>query len=387
MLKKFPIILIIIISISGCAKRNKFRIDGEVHNALGRYMTLKRIDVDIPVLIDSVRIKRDGSFRFNVKSSGPDFYQLGYSNTNFMTLLSEPGEKINVLFNSNNLYEDYKVTGSSGTDKIRILDSALSVTLTRIDSIKKVFRDSQEDPDFKEKEELINERFIKILNTQRRFTIGFILKNLRSFASIKALYQKIDESTYVLYDYRDLQFMKLVSDTLMHYYPRSKQVKALKADFEKELNQSMVDRLNQVTKDLPSSKLDPSLNDLNGKRITLSSLQGKYVLLAFWSADSRDCIAENLQLKDLYKKYNKKGFEIYQINLDTDKDLWKKAVRYDELPWISVREDDPSKPYNAIIYNVKTLPANYLYDPSGNIIANNLHGRSLQLKLIQLFGN
>ena len=387
MLKKFPIILIIIISISGCAKRNKFRIDGEVHNALGRYMTLKRIDVDIPVLIDSVRIKRDGSFRFNVKSSGPDFYQLGYSNTNFMTLLSEPGEKINVLFNSNNLYEDYKVTGSSGTDKIRILDSALSVTLTRIDSIKKVFRDSQEDPDFKEKEELINERFIKILNTQRRFTIGFILKNLRSFASIKALYQKIDESTYVLYDYRDLQFMKLVSDTLMHYYPRSKQVKALKADFEKELNQSMVDRLNQVTKDLPSSKLDPSLNDLNGKRITLSSLQGKYVLLAFWSADSRDCITENLQLKDLYKKYNKKGFEIYQINLDTDKDLWKKAVRYDELPWISVREDDPSKPYNAIIYNVKTLPANYLYDPSGNIIANNLHGRSLQLKLIQLFGN
>ena len=387
MLKKFPIILIIIISISGCAKRNKFRIDGEVHNALGRYMTLKRIDVDIPVLIDSVRIKRDGSFRFNVKSSGPDFYQLGYSNANFMTLLSEPGEKINVLFNSNNLYEDYKVTGSSGTDKIRILDSALSVTLTRIDSIKKVFRDSQEDPDFKEKEELINERFIKILNTQRRFTIGFILKNLRSFASIKALYQKIDESTYVLYDYRDLQFMKLVSDTLMHYYPRSKQVKALKADFEKELNQSMVDRLNQVTKDLPSSKLDPSLNDLNGKRITLSSLQGKYVLLAFWSADSRDCITENLQLKDLYKKYNKKGFEIYQINLDTDEDLWKKAVRYDELPWISVREDDPSKPYNAIIYNVKTLPANYLYDPSGNIIANNLHGRSLQLKLIQLFGN
>jgi thiol-disulfide isomerase/thioredoxin len=387
MLKKIPIILIIIISISGCAKRNKFRIDGEIHNALGRYMTLKRIDVDIPVLIDSVRIKRDGSFRFNVKSSGPDFYQLGYSNTNFMTLLSEPGEKINVLFNSNNLYEDYKVTGSSGTDKIRILDSALSVTLTRIDSIKKVFRDSQEDPDFKEKEELINERFIKILNTQRRFTIGFILKNLRSFASIKALYQKIDESTYVLYDYRDLQFMKLVSDTLMHYYPRSKQVKALKADFEKELNQSMVDRLNQVTKDLPSSKLDPSLNDLNGKRITLSSLQGKYVLLAFWSADSRDCIAENLQLKDLYKKYNKKGFEIYQINLNTDEDLWKKAVRYDELPWISVREDDPSKPYNAIIYNVKTLPANYLYDPSGNIIANNLHGRSLQLKLIQLFGN
>jgi thiol-disulfide isomerase/thioredoxin len=387
MFKRITVILVIIMSLSGCGKRNKFRIEGELHYPGGRYIKLDRVDIDIPVFIDSVKIKRNGTFRFKVNTSEPDFYKLGFSDSDFITILSEPGENINIEFKDHKLYEDYEVTGSPGTEKIRILDSVLSKTVTKIDSIRTLYKNIQDKPDFKEKEEALNEEFMKVLNAQRKFSIGFILKNLRSFASIKALYQKIDESTYVLYDYRDLQFMKLVSDTLLHYYPRSKQVRALKADFEKELNLGMLDRLNQITKDLPGTKLDPNLIDLSGKRIALSSLHGKYVLLTFWSANSRTCISENLQLKEYYKKYNSKGFEIYQINLDTDEDTWKRAVRYDELPWICVREDDPSKPQNAILYNVKSVPTNYLYDPSGVIIANNLHGRPLQLKLIQLFGN
>ena len=83
--------------------------------------------------------------------------------------------------------------------------------------------------------------------------------------------------------------------------------------------------------------------------------------------------------------YNKKGFEIYQINLDESESDWKSAVKFDELPWISAREDDPLDPKNAVIFNVKSLPSNYLFDKEGKIMASNLHGRSLQLKLEQLF--
>jgi hypothetical protein len=138
---------------------------------------------------------------------------------------------------------------------------------------------------------------------------------------------------------------------------------------------------------LPETRLDPDLTDINGKKVRLSSLKGKYVLLAFWSADSRECIAENLQLKEYYRLYNRKGFEIYQINLDEDESVWKSAVKFDELPWINTREDNPANPYYARVYNVKTLPANYLYDPEGSITASNLHGRTLQIKLNQLFNN
>ena len=64
-----------------------------------------------------------------------------------------------------------------------------------------------------------------------------------------------------------------------------------------------------------------------------------------------------MQFKELYKLYHKKGFEIYQINLDESESAWKSAVRYDELPWISTREDDPRNPKNAILFNVEgSLP-------------------------------
>jgi thiol-disulfide isomerase/thioredoxin len=144
-------------------------------------------------------------------------------------------------------------------------------------------------------------------------------------------------------------------------------------------------QLEQITRNMPQTKLDPDLKNLSGKRVALSSIKGKYVLLAFWSAKSKDCITENLQLKEFYKLYNKKGFEIYQINLDESESDWKTAVQFDELPWISTREDDPLDPKNALLFNVKNLPANYLFDKEGNIIASNLHGKSLQLKLEQLF--
>jgi hypothetical protein len=153
------------------------------------------------------------------------------------------------------------------------------------------------------------------------------------------------------------------------------------------MNQFYTRQLEKMSESLPETRLDPDLQDINGKRIKLSSLRGKYVLLTFWSANSRECIAENLQLKEFHRIYNRRGFEIYQINLDEDESVWRAAVKFDELPWISTREDDPSNPRNAILYNVKSLPTNYLYDPNGNIIASNLHGRSLQIKLNQLFNN
>ena len=85
--------------------------------------------------------------------------------------------------------------------------------------------------------------------------------------------------------------------------------------------------------------------------------------------------------------FRNKGFEIYQINLDKDEKVWKSAVKFDELPWISTREDDPDDPVNARLFNVKSLPSNYLFDPEGKIIASNLHGKTLQIKLNQLFIN
>ena len=384
-MKRILFLLALSIFLFGCSNKSKFIVNGVIKDTKGKYIYLNRLDVDIPVLIDSAKINRKGIFHMKVKAADADFYQLGVSSTNFITLLTEPGEKISLAFNNKNLFENYTIKGSPGSAKLQTLDLALTETKKKLDSINTLYSKASLQPGFDVKGPLLETEYNKLIKAQRRKNIEFIINNINSLASIKALYQRFNPDTYVLYDPHDLQYLKIVTDSLLKHYPYSKQVQALARDFQKEMNSIYAAQIQQLASTLPRTKLDPDLIDISGKRIALSSLKGKYVLLAFWSAKSQECIDENLQLKELYKLYNKKGFEIYQINLDENEADWRKAVRYDELPWINTREDDPKDLKNAILFNVKNLPANYLFDKESIIIGTNLHGRALQLKLDQLF--
>ena len=384
-MKRIIFLLTLVIIIAGCNHKNQFSVNGVIKDSKTKYIYLNKLDVDTPILIDSAKISRKGSFRFKVKATGPDFYQLGFSTTNFITLLAEPGERINLLFNGKDLFENYSVKGSAGSAKLQVLDLFLAETKRKLDSLSTLYTKASHEPGFDVRGPLLDAEFKDLIKAQRKNNIVFIINNINSLVSIKALYQRIDPQTYVLYDQHDLQYLKIVSDSLTRRYPNSKQVQALARDFKKELNQMLFSQIEQISKNLPNTVLDPDLVNIAGKRVSLSSLKGKYVLLTFWSVQSRDCIEENLQLKEFYKLYNKKGFEIYQINLDENEELWRAAVRFDELPWINTREDNPKDPKNALLFNVKTLPANYLFDKESKIIASNLHGKELQLKLDQLF--
>jgi len=384
-MKRIQFFLALVFIISGCKDKGTFSVDGVINGETEKHVYINRVDVDTPILLDSSKISKKGGFRFKVKASEADFYQIGFSSKDFITLLAEPGEKIKLVFKGKNLFEDYSVRGSAGSGKIQILDLALTNTKRKLDSLITAYKKASGETGFDVQGPALEAEYGKLIKEQRKKNIEFIINNISSLASIKALYQRIDQETYVLYEQHDLQYLKIVTDSLTHHYPNSKHVQALARDFEKEMNQMYAARLEQITKDLPQTKLDPDLKNIAGKRIALSSLRGKYVLLTFWSVRSKDCIEENLQLKEFYKQYNKKGFEIYQINLDESETDWKSAVKFDELPWISTREDDPLNPKNALIFNVKNLPANYLFDKDSKIIASNLHGRSLQLRLEQLF--
>jgi peroxiredoxin len=384
-MKRILFLLTLTLIFSSCKDKNKFTVDGVINGSTKKQIYLHRLDVDTPVLIDSSKINKAGHFRFKVKATDVDFYQLGFSSSEFITLLAEPGEKINLQFEGKNLYSNYTVKGSVGTTKIQALDLSLAETKRKLDSLSTLYAKAASEPAFDVRGPVLQEQFSALIKEQRKKNITFILANVNSLASIKALYQRINPDTYVLYDPKDLQFLKIVTDTLSLHHPKSKHVQALARDFAKEMNQLYASRLESAAKNAPNAKLDPDLKNTEGKRISLSSLKGKYVLLCFWSIQSQECLQENLQLKEYYKLYNKKGFEIYQINLDQSDADWKAEVRFDELPWISTKEDDPNNMVNASIFNVKTLPANYLFDKEGQIVASNLHGKALQIKLDQLF--
>jgi hypothetical protein len=384
-MKRISFLLAIVLIISGCSSNSRFTINGVIKNPTAKYIHISRLEVDTPILIDSVKISSKGSFHFKVKASDADFYQLGVSRNNYITLLTEPGEKIKVNFSNHDLFRDYSVSGSEGSAKLQTLDNTLYQTINKLDSINSIYTKAAAEPGFDAIAPKLEAELTGVIKAQRKKNIDFIINNINSLASIKALYQRINEDTYVLYDPHDLQYLKIVTDSLTKHYPNSKQVKALALDFEKEMNQMNAARIDQLAKNAPQIKLDPNLKTIDGNRIALSSLKGKYVLVSFWTVKSRECIEENLQLKELYSLYHKKGFEIYQINIDENEAEWKKAVNYDELPWISTREDDPKDPKNVILYNVKSVPANFLYDKDNLIIASDIHGRALRLKLNQLF--
>lgn len=386
-MKRAMLILIPVMLLTACQKKNSFRITGNITGDKQDMIYLKRINIDTPLLIDSSKVNKKGRFAFKVRSSEPDFYQLGYSDSEFITLLAGPGEKISITFEGTSLFEDYSLAGSEGSEQVRMLDQRLNITKKSLDSLRVLYDKASLEDGFEERGPQLEAAFADLIKSLRRKNIEFIITNLTSMASLKALYQKIDDDTYVLYDTRDLQYMKILADSLGRYYPGSKHVQALTRDLKTGLDQFYRRQLLEIADQIPETKLDPELTDVNGRRIALSSLRGKYVLLTFWSISSRECITDNLQLKEFYRRYSRNGFEIYQINIDEDEDAWKRAVRFDELPWISVREDDPRDLLNAKLFNVRSVPANFLFDRNGEIIGSNLRGRALQIKLDQLFNN
>lgn len=125
-----------------------------------------------------------------------------------------------------------------------------------------------------------------------------------------------------------------------------------------------------------------------GKTISLSSLKGKMVLLDFWASWCGPCRMENPHVVRAWNKYkdakfkNGKGFTIYSVSLDQNKDHWIKAIAKDSLAWpyhVSDLGGWQSRP--AAIYGVNSIPANFLLDGNGVIVARGLRGASLESTL------
>ncbi|MFP4489520.1 MAG: thioredoxin-like domain-containing protein [Bacteroidales bacterium] len=384
-IKRSAMLALLVLLAASCNNNDSIIIKGSYPGEGHDYIYINRVNLNNPVPVDSARISKKGSFRVRMEAEEPAFYTLGFDNNEFITVVAEPGDRISLDFNSRRMQNGYTVSGSTESEKVRQLDKKLGQTILALDSISTEYLEATESED-EEKAAELEQLYLKRLKEQRMHNIGFILDNLSKLSAIKALYQSIDENTYVLYEPRDLQYLKLVSDSLSKHYPGITLTNTLMENLESELNQMYINRITREAEQAEAVSLDADLRNVNGQRIRLSEvIKNNYVLLSFWSAESKECVSNNMHLKQMYRLYHNSGFEIYQVNLDNDESLWKKSVRFDELPWISVREDDPSKPVIAGLFNISRVPSNYLFDMNGDIIGKDLFGRSLKIKLGQIF--
>jgi glutathione peroxidase-family protein len=222
---------------------------------------------------------------------------------------------------------------------------------------------------------------------QKRDNIKFVVENLGSLASVYALYQRIADDVYIFNDLKDLQYFKIVADSVSVKYPGSTLAKSLAHDVEnrlKEYNNQLA--LSEISKKniVEAGMIDLNIEDDTGNERSLGSLKGKVVLLNFWASWNTDSRDATRALKRIYDQYHSRGFEIYSVAIDNDKNQWRNAIYFEEFTWINVCELTYPYSYASTIYNVTSLPTNYLIDREGNIVAKNLGGKALATHLDNL---
>ena len=127
------------------------------------------------------------------------------------------------------------------------------------------------------------------------------------------------------------------------------------------------------------------LKSPSGKKIKLSKLKGKVVLIDFWASWCKPCRAENPNVVEAYNKYRKSkfengnGFEVLSVSLDRAPEAWKKAIESDGLKWKNHCIDDGGKVSTQ--YGVKSIPTAFLIDGEGKIIAYGSEIRGLKLHM------
>lgn len=127
-----------------------------------------------------------------------------------------------------------------------------------------------------------------------------------------------------------------------------------------------------------------TLNDTEDKPTTLEKFKGKYILLDFWASWCGPCRAENPHVLKAYQQFRNKNFDVVAVSLDVKKDAWVKAIKEDGMPWTQLSDLKGFKSPVVMEYGIEAIPQNFLLDPQGRIIAQNLRGEELAKKLAEI---
>lgn len=375
--KNILIFILFVLLISCGRKSNNTHINGTFSGQIEQNIYLEQITISDILLIDSAKTNNKGNFKFkfHINEKHPVFYNLRINEHNVPLLLSA-GEKLNI--NSlGNISRNYMVSGSEGTESIKEYNNKVVRLKEAIDTLNAIY--------YMGPRLDIIENLSRLLIEYKQDIIKYVVVNSNSLASIYALYQHFPTTGDRIFDKNsDILYYKMVYDSLCLLYPDSPHVISLKKDIDNMEYSRQADNMLAAARAETTAFPEIDLPDINDKKVKLSSLYGKVILLDFWMSASPDSKLNNADLKEIYQEFVDYGFEVYQVSLDDSKAQWINTVFEQNLTWISVRDMNGRSSMSARLYNVARVPANYLIDKEGNIVGKNLFGEELYSKIQEI---
>ena len=373
--------------ITGC-KDKSFKVSGKLNKPVeGEYLLLQELKTSSLETVDSVKINREGTFSFEMDIEFPALYLLKTSNMNFATFLAEPGDNIRILANYHLLNTPESITGSDGTRKMMEYNNALKNTISRLNDLNETYMQNTDSPDLPRIIQTLDstvQAYLKEINT---YTKKYIDQNINSLISLVALYQQVAPQVYVLDPVKDIEYFVKVDSSLFKRYPDSEPVKALHEQVQALIERVNIEKGTVAVTGTGSPVPEISLPSPSGEIIKLTSTRGAIVLLDFWASWCSPCRRENPNLVNAYNKYKNRGFQIYQVSLDKTREDWISGIGQDKLgQWIHVSD---LKYWNSVVvpmYKIEAIPYSLLLDKEGKVIASNLRGEQLFVKLEEVFG-
>jgi peroxiredoxin len=386
--KNYLLFFIAAIIIAGC-KNNNIEINGKLINPIkGKYIFLDELKSTELVTVDSAMVSDDGTFLIRRFIESPSFYLLKTDETNFLTMLLEPGQKIQIKAYQDSLNYPAYISGSKGTELMNEYNIKLEKTISQLKELRGIYLQYLNTTELGSVMDSLVSIAQNYLNDINSYTKKYIDANINSLVILVALYQQVAPGEYILHPEKDLKYFIKVDSSLSILYPDYEPVKSLHDQV-----QEMISNINAQDLKSPVSfegieAPEISLPDPQGDTIKLSSTRGNVVLLDFWASWCSPCRRENPNLVKAYTLYHSKGFQIYQVSLDKTKEAWLNGIQEDHLEkWIHVSD---VKYWNSVVvplYSIDSIPCNFLIDKDGRVIDSYLRGEKLQNKLAELFKN
>lgn len=338
-------------------------ISGQLKNAPEGVIVLSHIQDESAEKVAEIEVGSNGKFEYKLTLEGPGFYMLDMMESKEVRLaLYDQDVQIFHDFTDDTSLE---IKGSDDSIHLQEIQGLMNEYQAVINMLNNEYFEAMSARD----QDKIRDIQVRAMGLEEEYAdkMKAVVGEMKgSFAALAAL--------SMVNPKKDFIFMDELVAQLSNKYPDFKTVQNLKA----RMDEMRALSVGQVAPEI-------SLPDPDGNPVNLSDLRGNYVLIDFWAAWCRPCREENPNVVRLYNQYHDRGFEVFGVSLDRTHDAWVKAIADDGLTWTHVSDLKYFNSEAAAIYQINAIPATYLLDPEGKIIAKDLRGPSLENKLRELF--